>query len=234
MKMDLIMERCPGVISIHDDIVVYGVSEEDHDANLVNLLNVAQIEGLVLNSKKLELKRPRVSFFGAEYSADGMHPCPKKIQGITEMTPPRINNNWPASLEWSHTWETSCHISAIILNHSVQCSSKRRSLHGMKWQMPASRKSRISLPRVPPSHSDTMTEGNQSQYRWMPPKEDLVCAYYRMASQLHTPARASQTLRPGMQTSKESSLPLYSFVNSSTPMYWEGHLQWSPIISHWK
>ena len=88
MKMDLIMERCPAVISIHDDIVVYGVSKEDHDANLVNLLNVAQIEGLVLNSKKLELKRPRVSFFGAEYSADGMHPCPKKIQGITEMTPP--------------------------------------------------------------------------------------------------------------------------------------------------
>ena len=143
MKMDLIMERCPGVISIHDDIVVYGVSEEDHDANLVNLLNVAQIECLVLNSKKLELKCPRVSFFGAEYSADGMHPCPKRIQGITEMTPPRINNNWPASLEWSHTWQTSCHISAIILNHSVQCSSKRQSSHGMKWQMPASRRSRI-------------------------------------------------------------------------------------------
>ena len=88
MKMDLIMERCPGVISIHDDIVVYGTSEEDHDANLINLLNVAQVEGLVLNSKKLELKHPRVSFFSAEYSADGMHPCPKKIQGITEMTLP--------------------------------------------------------------------------------------------------------------------------------------------------
>ena len=59
--------------------------------------------------------------------------------------------------------------------------------------MPASRRSRISLPRVPPSHSDTMTEGNQSQYRQMPPKEDLVHAFYRMASQSHTPARASQT-----------------------------------------
>ena len=88
MKMDLIMERYPGVISIHDDIVVYGVSDEDHDANLINLLKVAQVEGLVLNSKKLELKHPRVSFFGAEYSADGMHPCLKKIQRITEMTPP--------------------------------------------------------------------------------------------------------------------------------------------------
>ena len=97
MKMDLIMERCPGVISIHNDIVVYGVSEEDHDANLVNLLNVAQIEGLVLNSKKLELKHPRVSFFGAEYSADGMHPCPKKIQGITEMTPPPTDKQQLAS-----------------------------------------------------------------------------------------------------------------------------------------
>ena len=40
MKMDLIMERCSGVISIHDDIVVYGVSDEDHGANLINLLNV--------------------------------------------------------------------------------------------------------------------------------------------------------------------------------------------------
>ena len=88
MKMDLIMERCPGVISIHDDIVVYGVSDEDHDANLINLLNVAQVEGLVLNSRKLELKCLRVSFFGAEYSIEGMHPCPKKIQEITEMTPP--------------------------------------------------------------------------------------------------------------------------------------------------
>ena len=57
LKMDLIMEKCPGVISIHDDIVIYGLSEQDHDANLINPLNVAQTEGLVLNSKKLELKK---------------------------------------------------------------------------------------------------------------------------------------------------------------------------------
>ena len=78
MKMDLIMEKCSGVISIYDNIVIYGTSEEDHDANIINLLNVAQIEGLVLNSKKLELKRPRVSFFGAEYGTEGMHPVSKE------------------------------------------------------------------------------------------------------------------------------------------------------------
>ena len=88
MKTDLIMEKCPGVISIHEYIVIYGTCKEDHDSNLINQLNMAQLEGLVLNSKKLELKRPRVSFFGAEYSVDDMHACPKKIQGITVMTPP--------------------------------------------------------------------------------------------------------------------------------------------------
>ena len=55
--MDAILEQCPGVIGIHDDMVIFGVDQQDHDANLINLLNVCQKEGLVLNSKKLELRR---------------------------------------------------------------------------------------------------------------------------------------------------------------------------------
>ena len=88
LRMDAILEQCPGVIGIHDDMVIFGVDQEDHDANLINLLNICQKEGLVLNSKKLELRRERVTFFGAEYSAQGMHPDPKKVKGITEMTAP--------------------------------------------------------------------------------------------------------------------------------------------------
>ena len=49
-------------------------------------MNVAQIEGLILNTKNLELKRSKVSFFKAEYSCERMHPIPKKIQGMTKMT----------------------------------------------------------------------------------------------------------------------------------------------------
>ena len=87
--MDAILEQCPGVIGIHNDMVIFGVDQLDHDANLINLLNICQKEGLVLNSKKLELRRERVTFFRAEYSAQGMHPDPKKVQGITEMTAPK-------------------------------------------------------------------------------------------------------------------------------------------------
>ena len=86
--MDAILKQCPGVKGIHDDTVIFGVDQQDHDINLINLLNICQKEGLVLNSKKLELRRERVTFFGAEYSAQGMHPDPKKVQGITEMTAP--------------------------------------------------------------------------------------------------------------------------------------------------
>ena len=86
--MDAILEQCLGVIGIYDDMVIFGVDQENHDANLINLLNVCQKEGLVLNSKKLELRRERVTFFGAEYSTKGRHPDPKKVQGITEMRVP--------------------------------------------------------------------------------------------------------------------------------------------------
>ena len=108
VKMDLINEKCLGVIGIHDYIAIYCTSDEDHDGNLINLLNVAQLKGLVLNSKKLKLKWPKVSFLRAEYSADGIHPCPKKIQGITEMTPPTDKQQ----LASFHTY-----ISLIIWSH---------------------------------------------------------------------------------------------------------------------
>ena len=84
IQMDRILEQCPRVIGIHNDVIIYRYTREDHDANLINFLNVCQMEGLCLSSKKLELCRDRVSFFGAIYSRED----PKKIQGIEEMTAP--------------------------------------------------------------------------------------------------------------------------------------------------
>ena len=37
LRMDAILEQCPGVIGIHDDMVIFGVDLQDHDANLINL-----------------------------------------------------------------------------------------------------------------------------------------------------------------------------------------------------
>ena len=88
MKMDQILEGLPGVIAIHDDITIFSIGDDDHDANLIRLMECAKETGLTLNSKKCSIGQDSVSFFGVIFGKDGMRPDPKKIQGILEMPPP--------------------------------------------------------------------------------------------------------------------------------------------------
>ena len=90
MRMDDIVAQCPGVLAIHDDVFIYGKNDKDHNANIINLFNVAQKEGLIFNSKKCAIKQESVTFFGRVFSAEGYSPDPKKIQGISKMTPPQM------------------------------------------------------------------------------------------------------------------------------------------------
>ena len=89
MRMDDIVTQCPSVLAIHDDVFIYGRNDRDHDANITNLFNVAQKEGLVFNSKKCAIKQESIMFFGGVFSAEGYSPDPEKIQGISEMTQPQ-------------------------------------------------------------------------------------------------------------------------------------------------
>ena len=89
MEMDQILEGLHGVIAIHDDITIYGTDDEDHDKNIIAFMERAAQKGLTLNSKKCCIKQPCVSFFGVTFSADGMSPDPKKIQGIVDMPAPQ-------------------------------------------------------------------------------------------------------------------------------------------------
>ena len=90
MRMDDIVAPCPSILAIHDDVFIYRKNDRDHDANIINLFNVAQKEGLVFNSKKCAIKQESVMFFGRVFSAEGYSPDPEKIQGIFEMTPPQM------------------------------------------------------------------------------------------------------------------------------------------------
>ena len=89
MKMDQILEGLPGIIAIHDDITCFGTDDEDHNANLIGLMERAKTTGLTFNSKKCFIGRDEVSFFGVTYGKNGMSPDPKKIQGILEMPAPQ-------------------------------------------------------------------------------------------------------------------------------------------------
>ena len=56
MRMDDIVAQCPGVLAIHDDVFIYGKNDRDHDANIINLFNVAQKEGLSFQQQEVHHK----------------------------------------------------------------------------------------------------------------------------------------------------------------------------------
>ena len=236
IKMDLIMERCPGVISIHDDIVVYGVSNEDHDANLINLLIVAQVEGLVLNSKKLQLKCRRVSYFTAEYSADGMHPCPKKIQGITEMTPTPIDKQQLASFIGMVTYMGN--FMPHLSHHTEPLRAMLKQEAVFAWDEMAN----ASFQKIKDLIAKTATKPLRYYDSTKPVTVQADASQRGLGTCLlqegQPIAFASKSLTDTeiryANIERESSLPLYSLVSSSTCTSWEGLSQWSQTISHWK
>ena len=70
MRMDDILAQCPGVLAIHDDVFIYGKEDRDHDANIINLFNIAQKEGLIFNTSKCSITQNSVTFFGGVFLMD--------------------------------------------------------------------------------------------------------------------------------------------------------------------
>ena len=86
--MDNILRDLPGVVSIADDIVVFGKNRHEHDQHLVKLLERASVEGLVFNPNKCEINAQEVKFFGNIYSASGVRPDPAKVEAIRGLATP--------------------------------------------------------------------------------------------------------------------------------------------------
>lgn len=88
LEMDRILSKCTNACGIADDIIVYGTTEEEHDRHLHNFMNIAEQEGLVLNSEKCTVKSDSVTFFGHVYTTHGIKPDPSKINDLKNMPEP--------------------------------------------------------------------------------------------------------------------------------------------------
>lgn len=86
--MDHILEGLSGVISIADDITVFGRDEKEHDKNLHKLMQRAREHGLVFNPNKCHIKGDSIKFFGNIYNKNGVHPDPEKVQAIANLAVP--------------------------------------------------------------------------------------------------------------------------------------------------
>ena len=50
---------------------------------------IARQHGLVFNLEKCQIKKPRITFFGVVYDAEGVHPDPEKVEAINAIPEPQ-------------------------------------------------------------------------------------------------------------------------------------------------
>ena len=77
-----------------DDILVMGhgdneeEAKQNHDENLVRLLEQARKANLRLNSSKMNLRKSEVRFMGHLINKGGLKPYPEKVRAVQEMPKP--------------------------------------------------------------------------------------------------------------------------------------------------
>ena len=65
---------CPGATNIEDDIVVHGKTTQEHDRNIVALLNRLQERNLTLNKDKCKIGMSHIVFMGMILNEHGVGP----------------------------------------------------------------------------------------------------------------------------------------------------------------
>ena len=64
-------------------------TQEQHNKHLLQLLKTASASGLMFNSRKCQISKPQITFFGTIFSAKGMKLDPIKIQALQDLPTPQ-------------------------------------------------------------------------------------------------------------------------------------------------
>ena len=88
-KMDQILSGLEGVICYLDDILISGRSLKKHKENLTNVFKRLQQFGLRLKLTKCHFLEKEVEYLGHVINKEGLHPSPKKVDGIARAPAPK-------------------------------------------------------------------------------------------------------------------------------------------------
>ena len=79
---------CKSVANIADDLTIHGHGIEEHDKNLLAVLQRLQDCGLTLNACKCQFQLSKLSFFGHDLTCDGISPSEEKMAAVKDANPP--------------------------------------------------------------------------------------------------------------------------------------------------
>ena len=86
--MSEILQGLNGVVCLVDDILVYGNTQEQHDTQLMAVLQRIQESGLTLSKGKCEFNQTHIKYLDQIIEETGICPDPDKVRVIQEMKPP--------------------------------------------------------------------------------------------------------------------------------------------------
>ena len=86
--METLLRDLPTVVVCIDDILVAGKSQEEHLANLAQVLQQLEDAGMRLKKEKCSFCLPEVEYLGHSNSAEGLCPSVTKVQAITDAPKP--------------------------------------------------------------------------------------------------------------------------------------------------
>jgi len=87
-RMSQLLGDLPGVETDIDDILVWGINQEEHDKRLIAVLKRCEKISLTLNLEKCQFSILQVSYIGHILNVNGVQPDPEKIRAIQDMSPP--------------------------------------------------------------------------------------------------------------------------------------------------
>ena len=87
--LENVLAGLSGVFNYLDDLLVFGSSVEEHDANLKAVLHPLNEVGLVLNSSKCQFRQNEVPFLGHVIGNNSIRPAFDKVHAVKEFRAPQ-------------------------------------------------------------------------------------------------------------------------------------------------
>ena len=87
--MESVLAGIPHVISYLDDILIGGVDETEHRANLAKVFTRLEDAGFRLKKKKCHFSKTSVTYLGHRIDAEGLHPTAEKLKAIQDAPAPK-------------------------------------------------------------------------------------------------------------------------------------------------
>lgn len=88
-----------GCMSIHDNILVHGIDDDEHERNLEACLARLEEQGLSLRREKCNFGKTSITWFGYIFSAAGMSADPTKIEAIKQAGRPENASDMKSFLQ---------------------------------------------------------------------------------------------------------------------------------------